>query len=232
MFLCTELLSEAMLKLTYWNSVFHLFHHCPGIISFVHSVVCGRRPLLHGLKEAPELFRMVIPFTGANLVTRRATETVAEVIIFCCSIAPVDFAGSRHLSEFIPWRTQPFNSAPDNSTAPAHGWILKPLFQAISRIKENTNRYRGGSGWSGGWPAQAGGCSESTTDTPQHLNGCRPGAQVSFAAPTKKQGLSACAPGKAVSVLGYGVEAIIKRGKYRNSGAGDDEAGETGGRQP
>ncbi|HAU8265716.1 TPA: hypothetical protein I8287_003396 [Kluyvera intermedia] len=44
--------------------------------------------MLHGLKEAPESFRMVIPFTGANLVTRRATETVAEVILFFCSIAP------------------------------------------------------------------------------------------------------------------------------------------------
>ncbi|EPF2243865.1 hypothetical protein ACSP9K_002243 [Citrobacter werkmanii] len=40
--------------------------------------------MLHGLKEAPELFRIVIPFTGANLVTRRATETVAEVILFFC----------------------------------------------------------------------------------------------------------------------------------------------------
>jgi hypothetical protein len=45
---------------------------------------------------------MVIPFTGANLVTRRATETVAEVILFFCSIAPVHLAGFRDLSEFIP----------------------------------------------------------------------------------------------------------------------------------
>ncbi|WP_171923311.1 hypothetical protein [Salmonella bongori] len=67
----------------------------------MHDVVCGRRPLLHGLKEAPESFRMVIPFTGANLATRRATDIVAEVITFCCSTVPVDFAGSRHLSELL-----------------------------------------------------------------------------------------------------------------------------------
>jgi hypothetical protein len=65
------------------------------------DVVCGRRPLLHGLKEAPESFKMVIPFTGANLVTH-STETVAEVILFFCSIAPVHLAGSCDLSELTP----------------------------------------------------------------------------------------------------------------------------------
>ncbi|HGG3148419.1 TPA: hypothetical protein ACODJ5_004802, partial [Salmonella enterica subsp. salamae serovar 42:g,t:-] len=62
----------------------------------------------------------------------------------------------------------------------------------------------------------------------------RPGAQVSFAAPTKKQGLSAYAPGKAVSVLDFWDEfaAIMKGGKYGDSGAGNEASGAAGGRQP
>lgn len=68
----------------------------------------------------------------------------------------------------------------------------------------------------------------------QLLTGCRPGVQVSFAAPTKKQGLSACAPGKAVSVLGFWDEfaAIMKRGMYGNTGAGNEAVCAAGGRQP
>ncbi|QIR26888.1 MULTISPECIES: hypothetical protein [Kluyvera] len=69
-----------MTKFSKQNSVSSFSIRIQNVISCLHSVVCGRRPLLHGLKEAPELFRMAIPFTGANLVTRRVTESVAEVI--------------------------------------------------------------------------------------------------------------------------------------------------------
>lgn len=131
----------------------------------MYDVVCGQRPLLHGLKEAPESFRMVIPFTGANLVTRRATETVAEVILlfYCTSSSRwlsravrIYSAQSYLLSICVFYltgcclhcrqalllrgrKTAPDDkfsgAAPDNSTAPAHGWILKLPFQAILPIR-------------------------------------------------------------------------------------------------
>jgi hypothetical protein len=71
--------------------------------------------LLHGLKEAPELFRMVIPFTGANLVTRRATETVAEVMLSL----PIHSASSLY------WPSRPAGIYPDKS-APADNQCLLP----------------------------------------------------------------------------------------------------------
>lgn len=64
--------------------------------------------------------------------------------------------------------------------------------------------------------------------TPQRLPPRRSGIVRS---PDKTQGLSACAPGKAVSVLGYGFEAIMKRGKYGDAEAGNGPSGETGRRQ-
>lgn len=89
-----------MTKFSKQNSVSSFSIRIQNVISCLHSVVCGRRPLLHGLKEAPELFRMAIPFTGANLVTRRVTESVAEVI---SSLLIYGASGPPYLAGFNPF---------------------------------------------------------------------------------------------------------------------------------
>ncbi|EPT5087475.1 hypothetical protein ACVRBD_004527, partial [Salmonella enterica subsp. enterica] len=144
---------------------------------------CGRRPLLHGLKEAPELFRMAIPFTGANLVTRRATETVAEVIssllIYGASGLPCLAGCGLHCRQaLLPRDRKPAPETQCLVAAPAQCVTLtaqsgKVTHAALSTCtrklncasswldsdtafsghltnKENMNRYRGGSGRSGG----------------------------------------------------------------------------------
>lgn len=84
-------------------------------------------------------------------------------------------------------------------------WTIRGMTRESGRLLREHNRY---------------------PTTPQQPSPRRSGIVRS---PTKKSGLSAYAPGKVVFVIGFA--AMMKRGKNGNAEAGNDAAGEAGGRQ-